>query len=1794
MAEFTFKFYGSPVEIPSETNLQLRSIQPDLIITEYRAITVRSAESKPEIITVSEDTIVALEMSNDVEWHYNKEEFEEFLEKQPGTRSADNIPEVPGFFSSTTNTRGFEDIIVTKALKVITGLAAKHTAELLVEKMEAKLEIGLHRLDDNFKFIKFDKANIENSKPYLLFIHGTNSNTSGAFSGLKKNKAFDKLYKFYEGRVLAFEHKTLSESPLKNATDLLTALPDQITLDIVSHSRGGLIADLLARCSKSGLPFDDAELKIINANMDFLPLKKEVEAANHAATNKNITVPKIVRVAAPSAGTVLIDSRLDNLVNVFCNLIKLIPGAAACMPLGLFLDFARAVVRERTDINVFPGVAAQIPGSPLIRLLNNPNREIESQLFVISGDVEASGIVKTLQVMSTNLYFGEAHDLVVNSNSMFKGTYRKTNVLEHFEQDPAVNHFNYFINTSSQDALIEALTEPSKIGSSYQSLGISKTISVFHERGITGKKPLVYIIPGITNTELESTITDEVGNTRNERLWINFLGIATGAISKLKAGKAGIKPTAVQQQVYGELMNYLNTDFDVKPFPYDWRLDLADAGNKLAEDIQQVLDSNERTNKEFHFITHSMGGLVLRAMISLHNDLWKTITVNKKTKVLMLGVPNDGSYSIIRLLLGKDAVIKKLALLDFVHSKTELLEIFKNFTGLLQLLPKNDSRIFGEALWKEMVSANNNAGAVPSAEQLKMAEDFFNIIKDTEFDNEIFRYVAGQADDTPIGYTIDKMENRISFIGSAEGDGRVLWSTIPDALKSENVYYVNTDHGSIPQYEQGFEGFRDLLLRGKTDAPALSKQRPVNRSPMGPKQMPDSDYVTIPSEFEFTNHLLSNTEPVRKSVPKDPIGVSVMNGDLVHSKYPVVVGHFKGDGIVNAEKYLDQALGFRLSEYHFMNNYPGEIGTHLVILDDNKEKKGTMTCEGVVVGLGEFGALTEGRLLVSLTQAFLTLAIRFNELLKNKQNDPNDVVEFGISALTVGSDFAGLRITTSVKTIFLAVLQANEKLDTMSRRESAKFNYKKINHIEVVEIYQHKSVQVGRIIGDLLVQDGFNNFRFVPPEIRLGSGALSRIANENVMENWHRLEVTVTDKNDFTNTNKNDDDDTEKNRKSPAGNTLPIRFTALTDKAHADENLLPANRLIVDTLMERLSKHSKWDKAFSQTLYELLIPNNFKGFGSSLHNLVLIVDKHTARYPWELLHDANGISDKPMVINTGIVRQLKSGEQRENIIINSSNRALVIGNPFTDGRYPSLPAAEMEAKAVQQILLDNGLETTPSIAEQDIYIIQKLLTRSYKIIHIASHGIVGKTAEEATGVIFGKEIIFTAGDFDQIRVVPEFVFINCCSSDKYDPAIAEQMQQKYRLAASVGTQLIQMGVKAAIVTGWEIDDSAAKTFSSCFYKYMFEGYNFGDSVREARSKTYSKHPLTNTWGAYQCYGDPFYAFKNSSSIRKLKYNFVSPIEVIAEMDNLIGEMTSGLKRKEKKEWQKKIEDIIDGLYFSWRQNATIMEKIASAYRTIGFYQDAIKYYEQIFDLENAVYTVKSLEQYYNVKIRFAIDQWKNKKINSEDASKIFDNAIEGLKKLNGNTLERYSLIAASYRRFSEISNDDIAHLIEAARYYHLAYQHGLKTTGYIESYPYFNWLHFAILLDGYGDGDDFLKIPGKREELDKKALDYAKKSDLQEPNFSKKTAGSSHYIALLLLASNAEEIDKFSTLIINNFEGAWKKEGDENSRDSFTSYLSSIVGLIRKLNPKEMLLKEEKMESLEAVKRKIETQSHTG
>ena len=66
--------------------------------------------------------------------------------------------------------------------------------------------------------------------PVLVFIHGTGSNSLGSFGDLQSDERelWSVLQRHFRGGIYSYEHRTLSESPIENALELLAALPDGI------------------------------------------------------------------------------------------------------------------------------------------------------------------------------------------------------------------------------------------------------------------------------------------------------------------------------------------------------------------------------------------------------------------------------------------------------------------------------------------------------------------------------------------------------------------------------------------------------------------------------------------------------------------------------------------------------------------------------------------------------------------------------------------------------------------------------------------------------------------------------------------------------------------------------------------------------------------------------------------------------------------------------------------------------------------------------------------------------------------------------------------------------------------------------------------------------------------------------------------------------------------------------------------------------------------------------------------------------------------------------------------------------------------------------------------------------------------------------------------------------------------------------------------------------------------------------------------------------------------------------
>jgi alpha-beta hydrolase superfamily lysophospholipase len=66
----------------------------------------------------------------------------------------------------------------------------------------------------------------------------------------------------------------------------------------------------------------------------------------------------------------------------------------------------------------------------------------------------------------------------------------------------------------------------------------------------------------------------------------------------------------------------------------------------LGDRLSTLLLQAERDKQPIHIVAHSMGGLVVRAMLATDRGagLWQRCLALRNSRFLMLGTPNGGSY----------------------------------------------------------------------------------------------------------------------------------------------------------------------------------------------------------------------------------------------------------------------------------------------------------------------------------------------------------------------------------------------------------------------------------------------------------------------------------------------------------------------------------------------------------------------------------------------------------------------------------------------------------------------------------------------------------------------------------------------------------------------------------------------------------------------------------------------------------------------------------------------------------------------------------------------------------------------------------------------------------------------------------------------------------------------------------------------------------------------------------------------------------------------------------------------
>jgi hypothetical protein len=247
-------------------------------------------------------------------------------------------------------TRGRLGDVMLSSLHVVTDLltgpAAALTAAEIVKRFDGHVDPGVYQLSgDALTTLKGSGAKLDSipaagDGPMLVLIHGTFSDTPGTFGKLwtYHPSRVRRLFTFYGDRVYALDHPTLGASPIANAITLAQALPAGAHLHLVTHSRGGLVAEVLAHvCGNAGgelAPF---------AGTAYAAQRAEIDALTAIVTAKKIQIDRwsgsrarlAARCSRPSAWMPTFDLQVDARLSG-------IRGAR-------LVDFLGAVAQHRTD-----------------------------------------------------------------------------------------------------------------------------------------------------------------------------------------------------------------------------------------------------------------------------------------------------------------------------------------------------------------------------------------------------------------------------------------------------------------------------------------------------------------------------------------------------------------------------------------------------------------------------------------------------------------------------------------------------------------------------------------------------------------------------------------------------------------------------------------------------------------------------------------------------------------------------------------------------------------------------------------------------------------------------------------------------------------------------------------------------------------------------------------------------------------------------------------------------------------------------------------------------------------------------------------------------------------------------------------------------------------------------------------------------------------------------------------------------------------------------------------------------
>ena len=272
--------------------------------------------------------------------------------------------------------------------------------------------------------------------PALLFVHGPFSTARSAFGGIPE-ATLGTLAARYGGRLFAFEHPTLSQHPRDNARWFFSQMPAGVALevDIVCHSRGGLLSRCLAGC-----------------------------AADYGIDPARFRVRRLVLAGVPNQGTLLASpEHMVSFLDRMTTALNVFPDNGVTDVMEGLLTIVK--VAGHAGLTGLEGLASMCPGNEFLDELDRATLS-DCTLFGLGGDFEparaglGAAFCSAADSLIDRVFDDAPNDLVVPAAGMrnWNGALRIAD--ERFLDFPAsrgVMHTSYFPQPETSVSLLEWL-----------------------------------------------------------------------------------------------------------------------------------------------------------------------------------------------------------------------------------------------------------------------------------------------------------------------------------------------------------------------------------------------------------------------------------------------------------------------------------------------------------------------------------------------------------------------------------------------------------------------------------------------------------------------------------------------------------------------------------------------------------------------------------------------------------------------------------------------------------------------------------------------------------------------------------------------------------------------------------------------------------------------------------------------------------------------------------------------------------------------------------------------------------------------------------------------------------------------------------------------------------------------------------------------------------------------------------------------------------------------------------------